>query len=376
MVAGTYLRLINRNNQFLLQTAAVRCSLLDRRTQREFSVDLLSVVHLAEPAYFSALQDACEQYDRVCFELIADEALAPADASGARRLAEPLRATAEQRQLAARQGLAPQVDELDMCRPHWVLADVSRDELQTLEADADARGAGAPNLGLEAVRTVALGHRGLGRAAWLRPFAWLLPAPEAALLLDDWVSSGGAAPAPILAALAQALLRLDVPTASQLSFAQTLASGETAQRGTRAADLVRARNARAVEAVEAAVASGSERVAVLYGALHMRDLRARLGSKFELRRVSEPEWRTAWAIDTPPSALPAAGPVGAALFSLLLLAVDGSDWLDVLRTLFTGADGPLVGSAALLLYVGRHALIYLALAGWAWDWERRWYLEK
>ena len=63
MVAGTYLRLINRNNQFLLQTAAVRCSLLDRRTQREFSVDLLSVVHLAEPAYFSALQDACEQYD-------------------------------------------------------------------------------------------------------------------------------------------------------------------------------------------------------------------------------------------------------------------------------------------------------------------------
>ena len=355
MVAGTYLRLINRNNQFLLQTAAVRCSLLDRRTQREFSVDLLSVVHLAEPAYFSALQDACEQYDRVCFELIADEALAPADASGARRLAEPLRATAEQRQLAARQGLAPQVDELDMCRPHWVLADVSRDELQSLEADADARGAGAPNLGLEAARTVALGHRGLGRAAWLRPFAWLLPAPEAALLLDDWVSSGGAAPAPILAALAQALLRLDVPTASQLSFAQTLASGETAQRGTRAADLVRARNARAV---------------------HMRDLRARLGSKFELRRVSEPEWRTAWAIDTPPSALPAAGPVGAALFSLLLLAVDGSDWLDVLRTLFTGADGPLVGSAALLLYVGRHALIYLALAGWAWDWERRWYLEK
>ena len=115
---------------------------------------------------------------------------------------------------------------------------------------------------------------------------------------------------------------------------------------------------------------------MLYGALHMRDLRARLGSKFELRRVSEPEWRTAWAIDTPPSALPAAGPVGAALFSLLLLAVDGSDWLDVLRTLFTGADGPLVGSAALLLYVGRHALIYLALAGWAWDWERRWYLEK
>ena len=103
-----FLRLIDRpyaggtSSNFLLQTAAVRYRLRDRATRQPFTLDLLSTVHLAEPAYYSGLQEACTRYDRVLFEVIADGSLAPRDAdSGTRRLLQPLQATPAQRELAA-----------------------------------------------------------------------------------------------------------------------------------------------------------------------------------------------------------------------------------------------------------------------------------
>ena len=111
MVAGVvdFLRLVDRpyaggaSSNFLLQTAAVRYRLRDRATRQPFTLDLLSTVHLAEPAYYSGLQEACTRYDRVLFEVIADGSLAPRDAaSGTRRLLQPLQATPAQRELAAR----------------------------------------------------------------------------------------------------------------------------------------------------------------------------------------------------------------------------------------------------------------------------------
>ena len=92
-----FLRLIDRpcaggaSSNFLLQTAAVRYRLRDRATRQPFTLALLSTVHLAEPAYYSGLQEACARYDRVLFEVIADESLAPRDAdSGTRRPLQPL----------------------------------------------------------------------------------------------------------------------------------------------------------------------------------------------------------------------------------------------------------------------------------------------
>ena len=111
MVAGVvdFLRLVDRpyaggaTSNFLLQTAAVRYRLRDRATRQPFTLDLLSTVHLAEPSYYSGLQEACSSYDRVLFEVIADGSLAPRDAaSGTRRLLQPLQATPAQRELAAR----------------------------------------------------------------------------------------------------------------------------------------------------------------------------------------------------------------------------------------------------------------------------------
>ena len=138
-----------------------------------------------------------------------------------------------------------------------------------------------------------------------------------------------------------------------------------------------------VEEVERAVASGARDVALVYGALHMRDLRAKLQSKYRLLQVGEPRWRTAWSIQLP--AEPAPGEqaafrafVAPALFVLLLLILDGSDWLDLIEELLRmlvegGASGVGTAAVASLLYFGRHALLYLALERWAFQWDSRWW---
>jgi len=403
-----FLRLVNLpskdSSTFLLQTAGVRYRLRERASGRPFTLDLLSTVHLAEPAYYSGLQEACDEYDRVLFEIIADGELAPrSDDDGARRLSVALQATPEQRALAARHRLSAQMDALDAKRDNWVVADMPREELLEVQSRLN------PSVSLaepvsDALRVLAKGpaSRGRGGAGSLlfRLVLCVLPAPEAALLLDDWIASGGAPLAPVLSALTRALVSLDLPTAQRLSFAQTLASGEATQWGGAAAELVRARNGRALEEVEAAVAGGCERLCLLYGALHMRDLRARLDQgPFEVVGVDDPEWRTAWTIpvrggsgagaDAGADAGAAgaqgsiAPPVGTLLLATAgLLLVDGSDWVETVRTLIhivLEGDGSIFTDAAELvavvgLYLLRHGALYLALARWAFEWERRWFL--
>jgi len=78
-----YLRLASLSpSSWAVQTAVVQCSLRDRTTGACFSVDLVSTVHLARPEYYSALQSVCdERYDRVCFEMIADDNCFSTDAN-------------------------------------------------------------------------------------------------------------------------------------------------------------------------------------------------------------------------------------------------------------------------------------------------------
>ena len=298
-VRSNYVRLARSpsSGALELQTAMVRLALRDPASGDAFSVDLLSTVHVADASYYAELQAICEsEYDRVLFELIVDDSLVGSEADGAtgrtvRRLSAPLRASPGLQALADRNGLATQVESLDCCRPQWVLADVSKRQLTVQEARLQTPGLAlgrntlAPGFGGLAMplRLLIVGPTGGGGA--LRPLLSLLPAPEVCLLLDDWVSSGGAAPAPTLRALAAALGRLDLAAARQLSFAQTLAAGETTQEGSLSGSLVRWRNARAVAEVEGALEAGKSRLALLYGALHMRDLRARLLQNYELVSV-------------------------------------------------------------------------------------------
>ena len=333
--SSNYIRLIQGPQSLNLQTANVQLALRDaNRGGKEFTVRLLSTVHLAEAPYYEALQREADENDRVLFELLADESVFETDSSGARRLRVELQPAPGLAALAARNRLTAQVGALDCARDErWVLADVSRRQLAVQEARLrrERRAPPAAIAGfVDPLQRLLRGPFG-GGSLTLRVLALcVLPAPEALLLLDDWVASGGATFAPVLRALASAIGRLDWGMAGRLSFAQTLASGEATQQGSLANSLVRWRNSAALDELDRALGAGCDHIAVVYGALHMRDMRAQLQSRYTLVGASAAEWQTAWTLPLPeePEAREVANsalPLAAAVLSLL--ALDGADWI-------------------------------------------------
>jgi hypothetical protein len=374
-ISSNYIRLQRTACALELQTANVQLSLSSNG--RPFELSLVSTVHLAEPPYYAALQREADSQDRVLFELLADESAVDTDDNGVRRLKAPLHPAPALASLAAQNRLTTQVSALDCCGESWVLADVSRRQLSVQEARLrGTRNDGGP-LGESLLRLA--GGRA-GRAGPLRLLLCFLPAPELGLLLDDWLASRGATVAPGLRALLVALGRLDLGAASRLSFAQTLASGEATQAGSLAGSLVRWRNERAIAEVDRAIEAGCGRVALVYGALHMRDLRQRLQSRYELMAASEPQWQTAWSIPLSPES--EEGPtelIPPAAALLLLLSIDASDWIEVIGGTLTALLGDQssldLATACLtpLLYLVRHAVLYLAIQRWAFEWDARWW---
>ncbi|EOD24596.1 hypothetical protein EMIHUDRAFT_206614 [Emiliania huxleyi CCMP1516] len=273
-----YLRLRpTSRGAWAVETAVVSCALRDRASGSRLTVDLFSTVHLASGEYYAGIkaaalplspreqleapsnpfatlrrQDACTaRYERVLFEMIADGSCFERGADGARRLVRPLQASDQQRVLAAQYGLTAQMDALDLCGDPFVHSDMLSAELG------------------EAASSLATGGPLLDRAA--EALGGL--APELLLLLDDWIASGGASPAPALRPIARAALRGDFAAA-----------------------------------------------------------------RWPLNAASISEWRTAWLIGSTTSAEAAVG----------------------------GA----------LLYFLRHAAVYATLSAYAFDWDRRWYVEQ
>lgn len=483
-----YLRLRpTSRGAWAVETAVVSCALRDRASGSRLTVDLFSTVHLASGEYYAGIKDACTaRYERVLFEMIADGSCFERGADGARRLVRPLQASDQQRVLAAQYGLTAQMDALDLCGDPFVHSDMLSAELGEA-ASSLATGGPLLDRAAEALGGLVRGASapGTGAAARvpLRLAAWALPAPELLLLLDDWIASGGASPAPALRPIARAALRGDFAAARSLALAQTLAQGDRSQGRTVAGEMVRQRNARAVEEVGRAAAAGCRRKTpaatvercvedapvtrpvgaaawrcslafvtrdrrgrqtrrgrvadvVSIGALHMRDMRQLLARRFDLEAASISEWRTAWLIGSTTSAevTPGGGGGGgtAADGVVLLfagattLAFDAADWFDALGAGFGGVEvaaphtaayptfgsyrsglepdashpllpyRPAVSSSAdltarccrstavlpqaavggALLYFLRHAAVYATLSAYAFDWDRRWYVEQ
>ena len=119
VVGSAAIRLAQSPDAFTLETASVRIGLRPRmplaeriradqqQRRKPFYVSLISTVHLADEEYYTGLQRECDPFDRVLFELIADEAATTSE-GGFRRLRSPLSATPELRQLSASYGLVPQ----------------------------------------------------------------------------------------------------------------------------------------------------------------------------------------------------------------------------------------------------------------------------
>lgn len=381
--ASQYLRLVPVSpSSWAMQTAVVRCSLRDRKSGTEFTVDLISTVHLAASEYYAALQRSCDtQYDRVCFEMIADDTCFDTDPSGTRYLVQPLEASKQQRALAAQYGLAAQTDSLDCTGRRYVHADTLRSELGHCGTTLSSGGPLLARMreawdGIVQGSTAPAMERGF--SLLLRLAACALPAPELVLLLDDWIVSGGATASPTLRPIVRAALSGDVKSARALALAQTLITGERVQTKTLAGEIVRKRNLKAVASVQVAVDAGCRSIALLFGALHMRDMRSLLEKEFDIQAAVETRWDTAWNISLAEGAAARAEMV-LPLAALALLAIDAGDWLDAVRLSIDSlgaAHSDAVGTATLgtFLYFARHLAVYLTLSSFVFDWNSRWFV--
>jgi len=264
----------------------------------------------------------------------------------------------------------------------------------------------------------------------LRGLLWILvPAPELGVLLLDWARSpSGARPAPVLRSIFGAVAAGDVKLVRQLVFAQLLVSE---QRAGAADALVRARSDRAlsvlrtcVDHVRTNVSTRVEQteqkehseitsvsVAVVYGAMHAGQIvEGLLEDGFDVERV---DWDTAWEMDvsdgtdgggddrddenqtmrtrssSDDDCVGAVEPkkksgsrrgvvtnVVVATVVPAVLALEAADWAQMLRDVADAAIVAHAGAdalAAVVLYLVRHAALYITLSKWALEWNRRLY---
>ena len=343
------------------------------------------------------------------------------------RLAVALAPTEDSRNLAYVHGLRAQLDALDLTRPAWYVADMPKEELTRAQEeageaafasarrDADRRPSseipgvaakarslmdrarlekaanksptGALPPALEALAVAARGRAGGGPAKQLtRALCWLVPCPEAHLLLLDWVWGGGR-PAPVLGAMLDFLTSGQIESVRRLAFAQMIVSAQAKGAvggGSEVPVLVRRRNERALECLRVALgAPGVRRVALLYGGLHMPGLAAGMvgsaGDDAKAGEVSEiaglgfeastVRWRSVWRVEAPRARSSVAR--WAALPALLIL--DGTDWAATVTDAAEAfsQEAFFACFAVLALYVVRHGAVYYSLGKWVLEWNKQ-----
>lgn len=224
---------------------------------------------------------------------------------------------------------------------------------------------------LEALMVTARGRAGGGPVRQTaRAMCWLVPCPEAHLLLLDWVWGGGR-PAPVLGAMLDALAGGDLTAARRLAFAQMIVSSQakgSVGGGAEVPVLVTRRNEVAMECLRKALsASDVSRVGLLYGGLHMPGLAKSVVEDLGLEPVDQ-RWRAVWRVEAPNRS-----PIVRWLALPVLLAVDGTDWAATLSEAVGDFGNGFAFSALATfgLYVVRHGALYYALGKWVLEWNKQ-----
>jgi hypothetical protein len=252
------------------------------------SVDLYSVVHVADKSYYEELnKELTDAYDAVYFELITErDNLVEDPRTSLMALARPIGPSARAIFQSKALGATPQIKELDL-DSGWI-ADLSTEEIAELDSQRDAQSQEPSSQSTtNATRFAASAGRKL-----LRICLFLLPCPELHVLLLDGAVS--AFQTYLLPVYMFALLRGDVLTARRLKFSQTMQATTSRLANTQLVDPVTAaRNQRVIESI----LTGFEtcrfaNVAVVYGAWHCDNLGRLLENQLGLEYHSA-RWKTA-----------------------------------------------------------------------------------
>lgn len=361
------------------------------------SIDLFSVVHYADASYYRDLNVAlCDNYDAVYFECLTAARNTSTSASTAlkvlRRNVGPSRAASSEAQAI---GAVPQMSILDcLARPNFYVADLTAEELANVAARVD------DNQGRQ-LRKKRL-HSLIPLIAEsslrvLRATCFLLPCPELAILLVDYIQSGAGSPAlPRAPVFLFALLRGDVLSARRVLFSLVVQATTADKANSRVDDLAtRRRNLRVLECIRAGTRLGFRNIAVVYGAWHGDNL-GRLFEKNLGMDFDSSSWQTALVAETarngvtwapfwsrisssPSSTFSHAGniskeavkaPLGSIVALLVILGVfagaSGLDYLNLLGSVTYFAENRNDDNSIVVvaLYIARHAPTYFVLRQW------------
>mmetsp|Transcript_2395 Transcript_2395/g.2782 ORF Transcript_2395/g.2782 Transcript_2395/m.2782 type:complete len:520 (-) Transcript_2395:62-1621(-) len=386
-----------------------------RTTYDDALVDLHAQVHFGSAEYFHYFNDPTEfgkNYDRILYELIVSDSLMEIDPEGKRRVKgkNTLMPSLSDQKTAQQCDLVCQLDVIDFSQnSDWICSDYSGEDIvekqKSFGKNSKLPGAeifqslsmlpGAEifqslvmpktpmemNLGdLRLFSNLFLSGQKL--ATGLRLVLWTIPVPEISVLLLDWSSMGkGGRISPLALPVLENLLRGNFSIAQKLVFSQMIVSGQ-ANEGS-SSFIIGERNEKALQELEKSTdVDGCRNTALLYGALHCRDMHRKL-NKMGYQLIGEEKWRTAWAVnldgdieissssdETNSKSRINRSIVGIVAVSFYLL-VSGVDWIATLQDIEVDASlghgyGSLVTALAYLL---RHVALYFSLAKFIIQWD-------
>jgi hypothetical protein len=225
-------------------------------------VTLVSVVHVADQAYYEQLQEIMDGFDSLLYEMIRDTEAEP----GARiDTSNPL----SQLQVGMKSllGLAFQLEVIRYDRPHFVHADLDPETFFRLQSE---RGESLLGLMFRAMLEEQRRQAAHPQAA-LSGFQLMM-----ALLSSDRAHS------------------LKLLLGQQMDQMESLLAGIDESQDGHGSVLVSGRNAHAIRVLEKQLQKGRRNLGIFYGAGHMPDLERRLES-MGFNRESE-RWLVAWDI--------------------------------------------------------------------------------
>ena len=241
-----------------LQTAVV-----SYRNPQGRRVDLVAAVHLADPAYYGILQGLFRIYDAVLYELVAPEGTRPRPERKADNLVSRF-----QMGLCRTLGLTFQLQAVDYSPHNFVHADLSPGRLAQVWKESGETAISVLFRVLQAQMKSAVE----GGASALTPEVML-----DALRDPQWRK------------------RIKFLVARELAAQMGFLSALDGEEGERPFILIGERNKAVVEVLRRELGRGRKRIAVFYGAGHMKDMERRIERTFGFRRYAR-EWITAWEI--------------------------------------------------------------------------------
>ena len=228
--------------------------------QQGVEVDLVSVIHIGERAYYQLLNEAFTKYDAVLYELVAPEGTRPT--KGGERSDNPLATLQQVMKLVLR--VEHQLEVVDYGKANFIHADLSPEGMRSAMRE---RGEDEMTVALKVVAEIMQRMReDAGK-----------PAPQA----------------PDINPL-ELLLN---PNKLKRIFAEQLvkAGGDVGFGRTFHQLIVIDRNKACLDVLKQQLKAGKKKIAIFYGAAHMPDFDKRLKEEVGVKRTTN-EWIDAWSL--------------------------------------------------------------------------------